>query len=314
MELKHNSIQLAAQLNGGLGNQIFQYLAAMHFSEKLKISEVRYELSNYLREGYRACGIRELFGLQDQTFLANHRIADQKRLYAYLTRVTWDIQLALLPIVPFVYFAESRINRGKQTIQGQLDKLYTHVSKKKRASSITIYTEGYWQDPRKLMISSALPHVHLPEVFTNKAQSYITAHIRRGDYIHDPLCYSWYGNAFKSIDYIRTAFDILPYDLRNYPVIICTDDISWCQHCIIPILSSKGINACISMLSELDDWRIMANARLNIISNSSYSFTAAFLNHGNKSQQLRVIMPEAYTSRESVHNMGWASIKGALAI
>ena len=314
MDVKRNSHQLAVQLNGGLGNQIFQYLAAKKFSDELKISAIRYEMSDYLLNGYRECGIRELFGLQDHTFLVNDRIVDRKRLYAYLSRTNLDLQLALLRVLPYVYIAESRINRGRQTIQVLLDKLSAHVSISSIASSCTIYTEGYWQDPRQLKTGSALPRVPLPETFTKKQQSYITAHIRRGDYIHDPLCYSLYGNAFNTLDYIRNAFDLLPCELRNYPAIVCTDDISWCQQCILPILSNMGIKASISMLSELDDWRIMANARLNIISNSTYSYTAAFLNHGNKAHKLRLIMPQAYTSRESMHNLGWASINGALAI
>ena len=58
----------------------------------------------------------------------------------------------------------------------------------------------------------------------------------------------------------------------------------------------------------------MNNARLNIISNSTFSFTSALLNKVNSNQKLRIIMPFWYNNEKNMLDKGWAKVKGAVAI
>jgi hypothetical protein len=57
---------------------------------------------------------------------------------------------------------------------------------------------------------------------------------------------------------------------------------------------------------------MLKNSHLNIISNSTFSFTAAMLNTTNTEQKIRCIMPLWYNRNTTVHQKGWAQIKGSL--
>jgi hypothetical protein len=71
------------------------------------------------------------------------------------------------------------------------------------------------------------------------------------------------------------------------------------------VLISESENA-------ITDWLILKNSHLNIISNSTFSFTAAMLNTTNTDQKIRCIMPLWHSRLITVHQKGWAQIEGSL--
>jgi hypothetical protein len=64
----------------------------------------------------------------------------------------------------------------------------------------------------------------------------------------------------------------------------------------------------------LVDWLIMKHARLNIIANSTFSFTAALLNKTNSGHKLRCLMPTWLSANMTTASKGWTAIPGALEL
>ena len=110
------------------------------------------------------------------------------------------------------------------------------------------------------------------------------------------------------------SLNIIPPELDDLPVILITDDIDWFKKFNINRLSMIERKIAIFEGDEIIHWKIMNNARLNIISNSTFSFTSAFLNQVNSEQKLRIIMPFWYNKTTSMLDKGWAKVKGAVAI
>jgi len=90
-------------------------------------------------------------------------------------------------------------------------------------------------------------------------------HVRRGDYMqvlyHYPFC---------GLKYYKDALKYLP---KNMSVIVCSDDIEWCKQKFKEKRFYFSENH-----SFLFDFFLQTMATHNIISNSSYSLWASFLN------------------------------------
>ena len=110
------------------------------------------------------------------------------------------------------------------------------------------------------------------------------------------------------------SLNIIPSELDNCPLLLITDDIEWFQKFSLERLSKIKREITICSGDEIMDWNLINNARLNIISNSTFSFTSALLNKVNSEQKLRIIMPFWYNKSISMLDKGWAKVKGAVAI
>lgn len=94
---------------------------------------------------------------------------------------------------------------------------------------------------------------------------YIAMHVRRGDYMNVLYYYPFCG-----LKYYKDALKQLPQDI---PVVVCSDDIEWCKR---KFKESRFIFS--ENHSFLFDFFVQTMATYNIISNSSYSLWASFLN------------------------------------
>lgn len=152
------------------------------------------------------------------------------------------------------------------------------------------YFDDYATDIRKLL--SPKPEI-LQIVSAQLPCNYIALHIRKGDYvklIHKiPLL-----REFRQcqLAYYQAAIK----KLREYhpisPIIICTDSVEW----VTPILSQLDDNCQLSPVipdisPKFSDFCTLYLADAVIISNSTYSWMAAYLNHQNNRQ---VICPSPW--------------------
>jgi len=108
-------------------------------------------------------------------------------------------------------------------------------------------------------------------------------HVRRGDYvslshIHPNL----------SPDYYRRAMNLFPKDT---PFLVMSDDINWCVNNIN--FADKDIVFFYN--DEINSFRVMSQCEHNIISASSFSWWAAYL---NKNPNKRVIAPSVWAFNE----------------
>jgi hypothetical protein len=106
----------------------------------------------------------------------------------------------------------------------------------------------------------------------------VGVHVRRGDYqlnphIH-PMC---------PLEYYRKAMDLFEGDAS---FIITSDDIPWCKSHL------QGSRCYFSdFQDELDDLLVLASCDHNILSNSSFSWWAAYL---NPNRDKRILAPKVW--------------------
>jgi hypothetical protein len=104
----------------------------------------------------------------------------------------------------------------------------------------------------------------------------IAIHIRRGDYVSDSITNNFHG--ICSIEYYTKAIAIIGASIKNPKLIFFSDDPQWVKNNFanfgfekIFITHNNGVNSWTDML-------LMSSCSHNIIANSSFSWWAAWLN------------------------------------
>lgn len=147
------------------------------------------------------------------------------------------------------------------------------------------YLEGFWQS-EKYFLDFAKNIMAILNMSPDDYSKYskiikpnsVSIHVRRTDYL--------LSNGFhpvQEVDYFNRAINHIG-DYNN--LYIFSDDISWCKE------NLKFKNSIfIEGFSNIDDLRLMSLCKNNIISNSSFSWWAAWL---NKSLIKKVIAPKKW--------------------
>ena len=303
-------------VRGGLGNQILQYLAGKYIAEVTHTENHSLDLAWFSQktsckyQSQRKPDILEIlesfaknkvdFELQEKTtgkFWPSLSRRNNKTIY---------IKEELLHSIKT---EECSISKALKKIQ-----IARCKDKKIRAT-----LDGFWQNPSPYL--SKISHYDkdfkvkrlTPEPLPQN--TYISAHIRRGDYVREKSCALEYSSRFSLTQYITLALQILPDYAKSMPLLIATDDPEWCSKWINNINPNKNRRVIISSsASPVDDWIALKNSHINIICNSTFSFTAAMLNTGNIDEKIRCIMPLWYDRRTTVHEKGWSLINGSIDI
>jgi hypothetical protein len=302
-------------IKGGLGNQILQYLAGKHLAESTQVQGHALDLSwfsqttNCQHQKQRKPDILEL--LQNSEGANIHFNFERSRKRGWPILKTWRQKQ--------IYIEEKNftVSQGEESPLEQV-KREMEIAKK-HTKNIQFILDGFWQNPSSYLhkinqfSKEFLGKPTNPNPLSGKA--YIAAHIRRGDYIKESNCALEYSSRFSTAQYIILALQILPEHAKNMPLFVATDDPEWCHkwiHAIRPPGSKQTIVS--QSTSTLEDWLMLKNAHVNIIANSTFSFTAAMLNTSNLDEKLRCIMPLWYNTSETVHKKGWSLIPGSIDI
>lgn len=112
----------------------------------------------------------------------------------------------------------------------------------------------------------------------NETLKLVSVHIRRGDYIKFPNIHTLCG-----LDYYKKALSFMEEKIGDFTPIFISDDKQWCFD------NFKGVISPFN--DELEDLILMFNCDHNIIANSSFSWWGAYLNE-NKNKI--VIGPEKW--------------------
>jgi hypothetical protein len=312
--LKKVEWTLENTIRGGLGNQIFQYLAGKYILENSGLHKQNLELSWFRHTGshhplsQRRPDLLELLS-ESARAATSLETGDKKRrkLFQFPQRAHGKILCAKENQLQGNPEEEAPLSRAASKIQ----------SIKKNQIKQKIKLEGFWQDPRPYLDRLSIYSKDLEGHTTNRpstpSEPYVSAHIRRGDYVKAENCALEYSSRFSLAQYITLALEISPQHTRNMPLVITTDDPGWCQKWLGGLSTTQNRRVLISESENaITDWLILKNSHLNIISNSTFSFTAAMLNTTNTDQKIRCIMPLWYSRLITVHQKGWAQIEGSL--
>ena len=271
---------IISRLDGGLGNQMFQYAAGKAVAHRLntkhyldidriimdKLDHVIYNLNHFNISSSVAS--EELF---PYTHLLSIKLKNRFKIYFSASY--------------FLYLSFFR-SSVKEDFVGPIDRFF-------RIKDNT-YMEGYFQshlffkeineiicNEFQLKTPLSKQGLYWKEKISASSQS-VSVHIRRGDYVTDPnlfvLSKSYYEGAKKIIDEQR----------KKATYFIFSDDMAWAKS-IFPASDSVFFIENTISIKPYEDLYLMSLCNDNIIANSTFSWWAAYL---NKSPQKIVITPK----------------------
>ena len=176
-------------------------------------------------------------------------------------------------------------NNGSEIIPNrdfELDKILIEPISKYSSHEAKLI-EGYWQTNHNIdsVENTILKKIKPCKVETKKDSCSI--HVRRGDYAK--LSHIYY-NLNKDY-YIKSLETVNP----SGPIYVFSDDIDWCKKnlSITEAIYPEGNSAT-------EDFNLMRSCNHNIISNSTFSWWAAFL---NRNEDKKIIQPSIWFKNES---------------
>ncbi len=263
------------KLKGGLGNQLFQYGFGRLISNK-RNEQFKLDISSL----GSAIDTKRDFTLDK--FNINAEIASTEEIQKYAPS-------------PFTKFLQQKILR--QFYIGWQPQLITSQKK---------YFEGYWQsylylDPIK---DKLLQEITLLNQFTDYYQNIseqiknttsVAIHIRRGDFAENKKIKSIHQTI--NLNYYHQALKIINSKVTNPIVFVFSDDIAWVKK----NLSTKGQTIYVSPEKNSEATQeliLMSQCQHQIISNSTFSWWAAYL---NQNPNKIVIAPKKWNNRYQRH-------------
>lgn len=254
---------IAVRLQGGLGNQLFQYAAGRALALRHE-TDLVLDTSTLLRKDPRVT--------QREMELYHFRVA---------ARVATTAESRLMPflhltapvsrwISPWLTFVEKGVhfNAAFSTLPDQT------------------YLVGYWQSYRYFvdiapqLASELLPVASLSEC--NRALAHeiegcesVAVHVRRGDYVSLGAAAELHGAL--PLSYYQTAIARLCKKVARGKAYVFTDDPAWCrQHLTLPGMETELVHHNLGG-AAWQDLVLMARCRHHVIANSSFSWWGAWL-------------------------------------
>ena len=275
---------IIVKLQGGLGNQMFQYAFGRALAYNYKtdlVLDTNWFSGNTAKLGYAK---REY---QLDQFNNSALDIDQNELFHIGQKIN--------------FLKQFPSNRGFHTKTKWLFMKYfgkyTYISEKQKfifdvnilpKRKKNTYVEGYWQNElyfskieeiirKEFQLKDDLPDDEKAFIQQIEATNSICIHVRRGDYVVSPKVKAYLG--VLPMDYYLSAVEYIKKKIINPVFYVFSDEPEWCSNnlqlpCDFHIASSDNRNLTHEMV-------LMSHCRHQIIANSSFSWWAAWLNTNN---------------------------------
>ena len=259
---------IITKLQGGLGNQLFQYAIGRRFAIDSQ-TDLKIDIDSY--DNQINVTKRE-FKLKAFKIEASFATETDKikvlglPIFQPIKRRLWKMGL---DIFHWNYIRESSYG------------YHSEVLKIKKSA----YLDGYWQCPlyfesiraqllNELSIKKDFEKAGLLEKIKEvKGKNSVAIHIRRGDYISNPIVTQQFG--ICSIEYYENAMLFINQQVQNPEFFVFSDDIAWCKE----NLRTENVNIqYLSDFSDFEDLVLISNCKHQIISNSTFGWWGAWLN------------------------------------
>ena len=259
---------LIVKLQGGLGNQLFQYAAGRRLS-LLHQSTLKLDLSWFERHRSRRYALGAFNVLE--TFATKEEVDKIKGTFKRETsRFAFRFRQKMKPYYRRSIFAEPHLRPYDPNIE---------------KTPKDLYLEGYWQSEKYFRdiqdtIRREFTIVHEPDYQNQKLAEQIigsesvSIHVRRGDYIvesglnrvHSPC----------GLDYYARCVNFMKEKVTNPVFFVFSDDPPWVRENMrlefpTVYVTQNGPE------KNYEDLRLMSVCKHNIIANSSFSWWAAWL-------------------------------------
>jgi hypothetical protein len=282
-------MNIIAQLQGGLGNQLFQYATARVLAQKCH-SPLLLDHSWFIKI-YDDVTPRDLLlsSLNIQGTLISFEPPPQKlkRIRRILQQL-WHTNL-------FIYSEKTPYHFD------------FHLLSAATYKARNLYLIGYWQSYRyfesikKILQAEISPKLPLDAHYQNylkqiQASTSAMVHIRRGDYVHLSSASKVHG--FVGLQYYQKGMAVLLDKIPDITFFIFSDDLDWAKENLPHQERSIFIQSHESRDAVIQELELMTYCQHYLIANSSLSWWGAWLSkHENNS----VICPKKWTNDECMN-------------
>jgi len=261
---------IVSKIQGGLGNQMFQYAIGRAYAEKLK-TDLYLDLSFY-RQPFEKDVTPRKFELD--LFDLKYTIATESDLSKFQNRSYWYRIKRKMGVGVPIYYREgndSSILKGKKNI----------------------YLDGYWQSEfffrdfsdiikNDFRFKPSLNEQSRTTAFKIKStKTSVAIHLRRGDYVLSAVANAHHGVC--DIEYYKSGIEYLNANIDEPYYFVFSDDVEWAKSNFLHLFTNMEIVQGNKGGDSWQDMHLMSLCKHNIIANSSFSWWAAWLNqHKNK--------------------------------
>jgi len=260
---------IITRIDGGLGNQLFQWAYGLYLAERHG-TELLMDVSSYAsgpQHGY----LLNHYGVNAQT-------AGPEVLHRVPRRYRPDARWQLRDLVPAGALPGSNLRRHKESPFG--------FHPRHLAVGDHSYLVGYWQSEQffpglrpKLLIELQL-NKPLSDRSRRVAEGMlgtqsVAVHVRRGDYVNNSAAAQIY--CHLKLDYYRRAVEQWAQRRTGVKVFVFSNDIPWCQQNLqLPWpIQYVGHNTAATAHEDLE---LLRQANCCVIANSTFSWWGAWLN------------------------------------
>ena len=262
------------KLNGGLGNQLFQYSLGRKLSIKNK-DVFKLDLSDFTKDNPRSYSLGYFNVIEN--FTSDEDVNKIKK------SGVWKLVDKLKP-----YYKRSAIKYKGYDFDPNVLKL-----------SGNFYLDGYWQSEKyfkdiesvireEITLKELSPYKHSELINNIKNSNSVSIHIRRGDYVTNKK----FSSVYNLLDekYYQEALKFIAEKIKDPLFFIFSDDINWVKQNLnipYPKIFVSGENE----IKNYEELILMSLCKHNITANSSFSWWGAWL---NKNADKIVISPDKW--------------------
>jgi hypothetical protein len=283
-------------INGGLGNQMFQYAFGYAVSQKNN-TDLNLDIS-----GFNAYDLRD-YGLELYDIKEGPKSKFETRYKFFLDRINNGDTTFLGKIARRL----SRLLLGLTKSYHQ-EKIEFVFDKDVFNAKTDTYFSGYWQSENyfkdyrddlleifKLKMLHSKTKIYQKKIIENKS---VSLHVRRGDYLAL--------NQVQDMEYYYKAVSL--FESKTTHFFIFSDDLEWVKN-NFDFISQKTFVELEKHTPDHEEMYLMSLCEHNIIANSSFSWWSAWL---NKNDKKIVVAPEEWSFdkplQERIHCKNWVKI------
>lgn len=260
---------IIVHLNGGLGNQLFQYALGRRLSKERNVL-LRFDLDAYQNQN-------EL-----RTYKLNHfRVKGRPASTFDMARVSPQKASSLPGKIFYHLFRQKNFIETAIIVEKQRTFEPKILQVPKNA-----YLRGYWQtekyfrDIRGLLLTE-LQLIDAPDernlsmtTLIQRSSPSVSIHIRRGDYVSNPSASRFHG--LLPLDYYYKAMQFVKGKIAKPHFFVFSDDIPWAKQ---NLKIDDPITFVDHNTAESDhfDFALMSRCNHHIVANSSFSWWSAWL-------------------------------------
>nr|WP_290857076.1 alpha-1,2-fucosyltransferase [Flaviramulus sp.] len=278
---------IVIKLQGGLGNQMFQYAIAIILA--FKNSETLLIENRFFENQKKSPGFTpRKFELN--IFNNNYVKASKKDLSTFRS-------------LSLFYKFKKKIGLNYPKVYNELDFGFQQDVLTLKAP---VFLKGYFQsykyfEGNEKLIKNVFSFRDLELDSKNKKifnklnkENSISIHIRRGDYVNDKITENYHGSC--TLDYYLEAIKFIKAKYKNVTLVFFSDDCDWVK---VQFKDLPYLKIFIDHNKDENSWKdmlLMSICKHNIIANSTFSWWAAWLNNNPRKT---IIAPKKwYTNTE----------------